>query len=95
MRLKFPAGYRIAPHWHPIDERVTVISGSARFGLGERFEESKARNLPAGSFIALPAKTPHFVHVTEETVVQLNTTGPWSLTYVNPDDDPRKKKDVR
>ena len=43
-----------------------------------------------GSYFSLPPKTPHFALVSEETVVQLSTLGPWSLTYVNPDDDPRK-----
>src|SRR5450755_2073086 len=28
VRLKMPDGYRIAPHWHPKRENVTVISGT-------------------------------------------------------------------
>ena len=28
LRLKFPAGYSVAPHTHPVDEIVTVISGT-------------------------------------------------------------------
>ena len=27
----------------------------------------------------------------EDTVVQLNSTGPWGVNYVNPKDDPRQK----
>jgi quercetin dioxygenase-like cupin family protein len=91
MRLKFPAGYKIAPHWHPVDERVTVISGSFHLGLGEKFDETQARKLPAGGFFSLPPKTAHFGFCPEETVIQICTTGPWNLVYVNPDDDPRKK----
>ena len=45
----------------------------------------------AGSFVALTGKSPHFVFTKEETVIQVNATGPWTLTYVNPADDPRKK----
>ena len=26
VRVKMPDGYRIAPHWHPLRENVTVIS---------------------------------------------------------------------
>jgi hypothetical protein len=33
---------------------------------------------------------PHYGFFDEETVIQINTIGPWSVTYVNPDDDPRK-----
>ena len=91
LRLKFPAGYKIPPHWHPAFERVTVVSGEVRFGLGEQFDESKMKVLPAGSFISLPSRTPHFVMTTQETIIQLSTVGPWDLTYVNPADDPRAK----
>ena len=41
MRLKLPAGYKLPPHWHPGDERVTVISGCFELGLGEKFDTSK------------------------------------------------------
>ena len=35
----------------------------------------------------------HFVWAKGETVLQFHGTGPWSIQYVNPDDDPRKRKD--
>src|SRR5688500_9920891 len=35
LRLKVPAGARLAPHWHPRDERVTVLSGRVAVGFGE------------------------------------------------------------
>jgi hypothetical protein len=34
----------------------------------------------------------HYVFADEDTVVQLNSNGPWGLTYVNPKDDPRKSQ---
>src|ERR1700746_146865 len=30
VRLKFPDGYRVMPHWHPTAENVTVLSGEFR-----------------------------------------------------------------
>src|SRR5436190_21743065 len=27
-RLKFPANYKVAPHWHPGIEHITIISGT-------------------------------------------------------------------
>src|SRR5271155_201598 len=32
IRLKMPAGYKIAPHFHPHRENVTVISGNFKVG---------------------------------------------------------------
>jgi quercetin dioxygenase-like cupin family protein len=91
LRLKFPAGYSVAPHTHPVDEVVTVISGTFYKGMGETADPSKAQPLPAGSFFALPPGTAHYVFMEEETVIQISTVGPWGLTYVNPKDDPRQK----
>src|SRR5436305_1233624 len=54
LRLKLPAGYAIPPHFHPTYEVVTVMSGSARLGMGETAAKGAATALPAGSFFALP-----------------------------------------
>ena len=40
IRLKMPDGYRIAPHWHPKRENVTIISGSFKVGMGDSFDAS-------------------------------------------------------
>jgi quercetin dioxygenase-like cupin family protein len=91
MRLKFPKGYRIAPHTHPKPEIVTVIAGTFRLGMGDSADLSKAKALTAGGFIAMSPGQAHYAGADEETIVQLNSTGPWAVTYVNPKDDPRKK----
>jgi quercetin dioxygenase-like cupin family protein len=92
MRLKLPDRYRIAPHTHPKTERLTVISGTFRLGMGERFDEKALRAMPAGTYGYWPAGMKHFVQVQGETVVQLHGIGPWQLVYVNPADDPRKAR---
>jgi len=90
LRLKLPKGYAIPAHSHPKPEVVTVISGTFRLGMGETADPGAAKPLPAGSFFALSPGMAHFAIADEETVIQLNSTGPWSLTYVNPKDDPRQ-----
>ena len=57
LRLKLPEGYSVPPHTHPVDEVVTVISGTFSLGMGETADQSKAQPLPAGSFFALPPGT--------------------------------------
>jgi quercetin dioxygenase-like cupin family protein len=91
LRLKLPPGYHIAPHSHPKPEVVTVISGTFRLGMGETVDQGKAQSLAAGSFFAMAPGMAHYAYTDEETVLQLNSTGPWALTYVNPKDDPRQK----
>ena len=92
MRLKMPGGYKIPPHFHPRMEHVTLISGSAYVGMGDKFDESKMAALPVGTFAWIKPGAHHFAMAKGETVIQLHGNGPWVLTYVNPQDDPRKSK---
>jgi quercetin dioxygenase-like cupin family protein len=91
MRLKFPANYKVSPHWHPADEHLTVISGTFYMGMGDKFDEAATKELPTGSFVVMPTKQPHFAMTKGETIVQLHGMGPWGITYVTPADDPRSK----
>jgi quercetin dioxygenase-like cupin family protein len=91
VRLKFPAGFEIPPHSHPSVERVTVLSGTFNIGMGDKLDRNHTSALGAGSVIIMPPGSRHYVWTAEETVVQLNGTGPWGITYVNPADDPRKQ----
>lgn len=91
MRLKFPDGYKIAPHWHPAAENITVLSGELHAGIGRTPDESNADAYPAGSFAHMNAHVPHYASAKGETVIQVGSTGPFMVHYVNPSDDPRKK----
>jgi quercetin dioxygenase-like cupin family protein len=90
-RLKFPANYKVMPHRHPGIEHITVISGTLNMGMGDTFDAGKTHALTPGSVAIMPPGTSHFVWTSEETIGQVHSTGPWSVTYVNPADDPTKK----
>lgn len=83
MRLKLPPNYKLMPHTHPVDERVTVLSGALYMGLGDKLDEKAARKYSAGGFFVIAADTPMYAFTKdEETVIQINvTSGPWGLTY--------------
>ncbi len=78
MRLKFPAGFKVAPHTHPEEIRLlTVISGTLYFGRGEKFDEEKVAPYPAGTFFSEYSGLPHFVWAKDgEVVVQITGIGP-------------------
>lgn len=90
VRLKVPANYKIMPHWHPTDENVTIISGSFGIGMGDKFD-AKTKVYPPGSFFSMPAKMHHFAYAKKETIVEVSAMGPFTLTYINPEDDPSKQ----
>jgi hypothetical protein len=92
VRLKMPDGYRIAPHWHPKRENVTVISGTFKVGMGDTFDQTKMGSFPAGSFAYLDPDMHHYAMASGEVVVQVHGASPLQFNYVNPADDPSRKK---
>jgi quercetin dioxygenase-like cupin family protein len=89
VRLRMPGGYKIAPHTHPTDENVTVISGTFKVGMGKTFETKGMMALSAGGFVTAPAQMAHYATAVGPTVVQVHGVGPFVLTYVNPADMPK------
>lgn len=89
MRLKMPLGYEVPPHWHMLDEHITVISGTFRVGLGEKFDTKETVSLKAGSYLVIPARINYYIWASEETVIQVNNKGPWNIHYARFKDDPR------
>ncbi len=91
-RVRFPAGYKVPPHFHPADEQVTVLSGILSMGMGDTWDDAKMQQLPAGSFSQVPAGAHHFAGSKTGAIIQIHAMGPWGITYVNPKDDPRNQK---
>jgi len=89
LRLKFPAGYKLAPHMHPDSREVTILSGTWYTGYGAKFDGTALKALPAGSFYTEPANIPHFVEVREPVTIQVSGIGPSGRSFVNPADSPK------
>ena len=90
MRVRLPDGYRIPPHWHPVVERVTVISGTFHLGMGETPNWDSMQPVPAGGYVSMQPGMRHYARASGETVVQVATIGPWGINYLNASDDPRR-----
>jgi hypothetical protein len=90
LRLRMPDGYKIAPHWHPVTEYTTVLSGQMLVGTGDTWDDSKLQLLPQHSVFAIPAHQNHFAKARGETEIQTQGMGPFKRTYVNPADDPSR-----
>jgi quercetin dioxygenase-like cupin family protein len=61
-RIRFSAGWKDMPHWHPDPARtVVVLSGTFYFASGEVWDESKFKAYPAGTFYSEPPKVPHYL----------------------------------
>jgi quercetin dioxygenase-like cupin family protein len=90
IRMRYHGKARIPPHWHPVDEHLTVLNGTFRIGMGERGDETATTALVAGSYALLPAKMPHYAWTGGDALIQVHGVGPFAINYVNAADDPAK-----
>ena len=89
IRLKFPPGYAVPPHSHPADEHVTVVEGVVSMGMGSIADSDRMKVIPKGRSIIAPANMAHFASTTQGATLQISSRGPFQVTYVNREDDPR------
>ena len=92
IRIKFPAGYSVAPHHHPADELVTVIEGDVALGMGDKVDRESMTLLKPGGYAVAAKDMNHYVTTTGGGIVQITSHGPFAIVYANPKDDPRTKK---
>ena len=67
-----------------------MLSGTLAFGMGDKVDPAAMKKLSAGGFARMPAEMRHYVEAAAPTTIQIRGTGPFTLNYVNPADDPRK-----
>ena len=84
IRIHNDAGYLVLPHYHLIDENITVVEGSWALGTGKRFDKSGLEPMEVGTFGIAPRNMPHFAQSRTETIVQVHGIGPFSSLLVDP-----------
>ena len=80
-----PAHTTIQSHSHRDDRMATVVSGTWRFGYGDRFDERELKTLPPGSIYSEPGGANHFARTdTEPVLVEITGYGPTDTRYFDP-----------
>src|SRR5208337_3560707 len=72
LRLSCTDGTKIAPHWHPTTENVTVIKGTFLLGMGAKWEDAAMKEIPVGGFASAPPQMRHYAQCKGNGVVQVN-----------------------
>ena len=90
LRVRLPAGYKIAPHVYDGTREVTVISGTLNFSYGDKYRPEGYTSLGPGSFFVEAAKVPLFFETREPVELQISGNGPVRRPqFVNPKDEPK------
>ena len=88
LRAKFPDGFKVPPHWHPMEENFVVLQGTFLLGVGEKWDDGKLTAMPQGGYVSMPRGVRHFARAKGETVLELTAIGPFKTMWVDP---PKKK----
>ena len=60
-----------------------VLSGTLYYGNGDKWDESKLRAYPPGTFYSEPSKAPHFTWAKDgDVIIQVTGIGPSGKTYI-------------
>ena len=79
VRLKFPAGLEVGGHSHSSTEYITVVSGKAKVSWGIKTDVMGGDDLGPGTFFWVKGGEHHDFKALDETVIDLNSTGPFDL----------------
>ncbi len=92
LRISCTDGTKIAPHWHPTTENVTVIKGAAGVGMGSKWDDAALKDVPAGGFFWAGPRMRHFAACKGDTILQVHGIAPFVINFVSPDDSEPAKK---
>ena len=94
LRLSCTDGLKIAPHWHPTTENVTVVKGAAAVGMGSKWDDAALKDVPLGGFFSAGPQMRHFAQCKGDTILQVHGIAPFVVNFVSPDESepPRKPK---
>lgn len=82
VRFRVSDTFVMPPHWHPKDERVTIISGTAAVAFGADSERQDAIEFGPGDYYVNARHAVHVVWIEGPTVLQITGIGPWKAVPV-------------
>ncbi len=84
-----PPDYVIRPHHHPTSEELRLVEGTVHLGHGAKWDDQAMKAMATDKPVTMGAKEPHYLHAASRVVLEVQSTGPFAITYVDPKDDPR------
>lgn len=89
VRVEMPPDYAVRPHYHPTSEELRLLEGTLHLGHGKKWDDQAMKAMATGTPVKIEAKEAHFLHAASRVVMEVQATGPFAITYIDPKDDPR------
>lgn len=77
VRFRTGDAFELRPHFHPRNERVTVLEGRVGVGFGDVLDHEEITWFGPGDYYVNQRGAHHFVVTDRPTVLQVTGIGPW------------------
>lgn len=82
VRFRVSDTFLMPPHWHPKDERVTILTGTVAVAFGADGDRQDATEFGPGDYYVNARHAVHTVWIEGPTVLQITGIGPWKAVPV-------------
>lgn len=83
VRFRTSGVFELKPHWHPRNERVTILEGRVGVGFGDTIDRSAVSWFGPGDYYVNAKQTNHFVLADAPALLQITGIGPWEAHFID------------
>jgi hypothetical protein len=83
VRIRTTSPFELKPHWHPNNERVTILEGKVGVGFGEVIDRDKVSWFGPGDYYVNAKDAHHFVLGDDPVTLQITGVGPWQVNFLD------------
>ena len=83
VRFQTTGAFELKPHWHPRNERVTILEGKVGVGFGDVIDREAATWFGPGDYYVNAKEAHHYVLADGPAVLQITGIGPWKANFLD------------
>ena len=83
MRIRELPGSIVPLHSHPVDENITVVSGTWYFAVGDKWDRAALKEIRTGGYAFAPKGSTMFGYSPDGAVVQVHGIGPFHIHWIH------------
>jgi hypothetical protein len=83
VRFRTGAEFEMKPHWHPRNERVTIVEGKIGVGFGDAIDREDVTWFGPGDYYVNAKEAHHYVLGDGPAVLQITGIGPWKANFLD------------
>lgn len=82
VRFRIGTEFEMKPHWHPRNERVTILEGKIGVGFGDEIDRAEVEWFGPGDYYVNAEGAHHYVLADGPAVLQITGIGPWKANFL-------------